>query len=108
MRGVSYPLPEIDASLYGKLVGMTNHVYLKNTVSGVVEEYDRKTAERYLKLYPRILVEVPSKKNEVLSRPHTIEDNQRRFIEPVINTAPLAFEVTHQAEEAKPRKKKDN
>jgi hypothetical protein len=54
--------------------------YLKNTVSGVVSEFDDKTATRYLKIYSDILVEVPRRKNEVLAEPYKIQDGERHTL----------------------------
>jgi hypothetical protein len=101
-------LPKFDASTYGKLIGMNSHVYLKNTISGVVEEYDAKTAERYLMIYPEILLRVDSKKNEVLSPPYNVDSGVRRLVEPVVDIAPVTFQPVAKAEETKPRRKKDN
>lgn len=54
--------------------------YLKNTVSGVVSEFDDKTATRYLKVYGDILVEVPRHKNEVLAEPYKVQDGERHTL----------------------------
>lgn len=86
---------EIPRVFYGRIGGMTTHVSLKNTVSGVVAEFTARDAERYLKLYPNILVVVDKPKNEVLSAPYKQENGERvRLVEPVVDTAPLATEDT--------------
>lgn len=83
--GASYPIPEFDATELlkkaGKLYRMdTPTIYLKNTVSGVVSEFDRATAERYLEHpdYAQILVVVDSPKNEVLAQPYTLDEDGER------------------------------
>lgn len=73
--------------------------YLKNTVSGVVSEFDDKTATRYLKVYGDILVEVPRHKNEVLAVPYKMQDNERRT---------LVEETAHDTEAADSSAKKEN
>lgn len=57
-------------------------VYLKNTVSGVVTEHTSAQAKRYLAhaIFGRNLIQVNSKKNEVLAQPYTIEDGERKPI----------------------------
>lgn len=77
------PLP--DPEFYGRIEVMANRVYLRNTVSGVVEDYDAKTAARLFKIFPQILVEVESLKNEVLAAPYTVEPatgKRKRLKEP--------------------------
>lgn len=83
-------IPPLGDASYDKLLGMNTHVYLKNTVSGVVGEFSRKDADRYLRLHPSTLVEVPSPKNEVLSQPYTLDDEGERvrLVEPVVDSAP--------------------
>lgn len=83
--GASYPLPIFDASTYPILAVEwdtmdTPTIYLKNTVSGVVSEFDRATAERYLEHpdYAQILVVVDSPKNEVLAQPYTLDEDGER------------------------------
>lgn len=102
--GSSYPLPEFDATELlenaGKLMRMsTPTIYLKNTVSGVVSEFDRATAERYLEHpdYAKFLVVVDSPKSEVLAQPYTVDaDGERVLVEdekPAEITAPSAPKV---------------
>lgn len=83
--GASYPIPHFDASTY-RIHAVewdtmdTPTIYLKNTVSGVVSEFDRATAERYLEHpdYSQILVVVDSPKNEVLAQPYKLGENGER------------------------------
>lgn len=67
----------------------TPTIYLKNTVSGVVSEFDRATAERYLEHpdYAKILVVVDSPKNEVLAQPYTLDEDGERV--PVADDKPV-------------------
>lgn len=83
--GTSYPLPVFDASQLAKSAVNwsmmdTPTIYLKNTVSGVVSEFDRATAERYLEHpdYSQFLVVVDSPKNEVLAQPYTLDEDGER------------------------------
>lgn len=74
---------------------MTSRIYLRNTVSGVVEDYDAPTAQRFLKLFPKILVVVDSAKPEVLSGPYTIEpktSGRKRITEPAPDVSDVAVE----------------
>lgn len=87
---------------------MNSHVYLRNTVSGVVEEFDAKTAERYLRLYPKTLVRVDSSKNEVLAEPYTVENGERkRLAEPVLPVQP-EFEAESPKPKAAPKLKTED
>lgn len=93
--GPCCPGPQPDPEFYGRIEVMANRVYLRNTVSGVVEDYDAKTAERFLKLFPHILVVVDSAKPEVLSGPYTIEpktSKRKRITEPAPDVSDVAVE----------------
>lgn len=83
-------IPPLGDASYDKLLEMNTHVYLKNTVSGVVEQFTAKDAERYLRLYPSTLVRVDSPKNEILAPPYTVGDagERVRFSEPVTDSPP--------------------
>lgn len=92
--GASYSIPQFNASELLKnalsLIDMsTPTIYLKNTVSGVVSEFDRATAERYLEHpdYAQILVAVDSPKNEVLAQPYTVDADGERV--PVEDEKPV-------------------
>lgn len=58
-------------------------VNLRNTVSGVTLEYDEKTAAKLLnhRIWSKVLVEVDSPKNEVLSSPYKVESGTRKKVE---------------------------
>lgn len=93
--GPCCPGPQPDPEFYGRMELMTSRIYLRNTISGVVEDYDAKTAERFLKLFPHILVVVDSAKPEVLSGPYTIEpktSKRKRITEPAPDVSDVAVE----------------
>lgn len=93
--GPCCPDPRFDPEIYGRIEVMANRVYLRNTVSGVVEDYDAPTAQRFLKLFPHILVVVDSSKNEVLSQPYTVEpktSRRKRITEPAPDVSDVAVE----------------
>jgi len=59
--------------------------YLRDTISGVTQEFDEKTAKRYLAhpVFSKRLIEVDSPKDEVLSEPYVIgDDGERELVDP--------------------------
>lgn len=59
----------------------TPFVTLRNTISGVSQEYTREDAERFLNhsTFGKSLIVVDSTKPEVLAEPYTVSDNGDRI-----------------------------